>query len=135
MRWFFGHIEIGVFRKTAMETLFLHYTSHVINNRIVSLAKKTKKTTGSSRRMMARHVWCHQEMEYFLNLVHDRGITSILDSKKQINASIYQDLEAAMKEAGFHKPWQILRSKWITLKQKYLAEKRKLGKSGANGKD
>ncbi|KAL1276273.1 hypothetical protein QQF64_035896 [Cirrhinus molitorella] len=39
-----------------------------------------------------------------------------------------------MKEKGFDKPWQILRSKWKALKQKYLSEKRQLCKSGAGGR-
>ncbi|XP_062385404.1 uncharacterized protein LOC134072633 isoform X2 [Sardina pilchardus] len=84
---------------------------------------------------MARYVWVHEETNHFLELIRDRGITNILDSKQQRNASIYKDLEAAMNVAGFRKPWQILRSKWKTLKQKYLAERRKLSKSGAGGKD
>ncbi|CAJ1081955.1 uncharacterized protein LOC112141916 [Xyrichtys novacula] len=39
-----------------------------------------------------------------------------------------------MREKGFEKPWQILRSKWKMLKQRYLAERRIQSKSGAGGK-
>lgn len=74
------------------------------------------------------------ETEFFLNLIKDKEITAILDSKQQRNATIYKDLEGDMKDRGFDKPWQILRSKWKALKQKYLSEKRNLSKSGAGGK-
>ncbi|KAK7901647.1 hypothetical protein WMY93_018416 [Mugilogobius chulae] len=45
-----------------------------------------------------------------------------------------KEIRALMLEKGFDKPWTILRSKWKNLKQRYMAEKRQLSRSGAGGK-
>ncbi len=47
---------------------------------------------------MARYVWTEDETEFFVKLIKDKKITGILDSKQQRNATIYQNLEADMKE-------------------------------------
>ncbi|KAL7408291.1 hypothetical protein ABVT39_021136 [Epinephelus coioides] len=83
---------------------------------------------------MVRYVWTEEETEVFLTLIRDKNITAILDSKQQRNAGCYKELEREMRAKGFDKLWHILRSKWTTLKQRYLAEKRMLCKSGAGGK-
>lgn len=51
---FFGSLEIEVLCETAMKkTLFLYHMTHAINSWMLLLAKMTKKTTGSGRKMMA----------------------------------------------------------------------------------
>lgn len=44
MRWFLSRVKIGVFYKTATETLFRHRTSHMISSRMLLLGETTKKT-------------------------------------------------------------------------------------------
>lgn len=59
---------------------------------------------------------------------------TILDEKHQRNAQIFQEVRAEMILKGYEKLWTILRNKWKSLKQRYMAVKRKLGRSGAGGK-
>lgn len=51
-----GRFKFGAFQKAAMETLF-YITSHRINNWMLPEAEMKKKTAGSARRIMARHVF------------------------------------------------------------------------------
>nr|XP_055072690.1 uncharacterized protein LOC129452707 [Misgurnus anguillicaudatus] len=79
--------------------------------------------------------WTNEETRYFLNLIYERNITAILDSKNLRNAIIYQELAKEMSNNGYdNKPWDVLRSKWKALKQRYMFQKRQLSRSGAGGK-
>ncbi len=81
-----------------------------------------------------RYVWMDDEVRTFLNIIFEKNVTTILDGKHQRNAQIFQEVRAELILKGYDKPWTILRNKWKSLKQKYMAEKRKLGRSGAGGK-
>lgn len=55
---FFVHIKICLFRETALETLSLRHTSHMIHNQMLTLRQNMKKTkTGSSVRTKWRITW------------------------------------------------------------------------------
>lgn len=95
-------------------------------------SKKTKNIVYSTT--STRHKWSDKETITLLNLIKDKDISAIIDGKQQRNAIIYKELEKEMLEHGFEKPWDIIRTKWKGLKQAYMAEKRKLSKSGAGGK-
>ena len=99
-----------------METLFSQF---YVTGRDVA-----GHVTSSFQAKMARYMWTEEETELFLQMIKEKNITAILDSKQQRNAELYKELEGEMREKGFEKPWQILRSKWKTLKQRYLAERR-----------
>ncbi len=43
-----------------------------------------------------RLVWTEDEIVSFLRLIKEKNITTILDSKQQRNATIYQELRAEM---------------------------------------
>ena len=83
---------------------------------------------------MARYVWTEEETTLLLTVICDKNVTAIFDSKQQRNSESYKDIERELRERGFEKPWQIIRSKWKALKQRYLAERRALHKSGASGR-
>lgn len=72
----------GTFRKTAMEMLFPSiYNSH--DNGVACV-------DGEGDR---------------------EKITTVLDSKQQRKAAVYQDLQAEIRERDFQRPWQISHSK------------------------
>ncbi len=73
-----------------------------------------------------RLVWTEDEIVSFLRLIKEKNITTILDSKQQRNATIYQELRAEMLSWGFDKLWTAFCNKWKSLKQMYVGEKRAL---------
>ena len=88
-------------------------------------------TTGDDK---DRCKWTNEETRDFLNLIYEQNITAILDNKNLTNAIIYQELVKETTNKGYDKPWDVLRSKWKGLKQRYVSQKRELSRSGARGK-
>ena len=66
-----------------------------------------------------RYVWTEKEIKLFLALIQENNLTAILDGKQQRISTIYQDPREMMLLKGY-KPWNVLRSKWKALKQRYI---------------
>ena len=77
-----------------------------------------------------RYVWGDEETLFFLELIKEANVNAILNGKQQRNATVYQELQKQMMAKGFDKTWQILRSKWKSFKQRYMAERRRMASDG-----
>lgn len=119
----------------AQKLLWKHFLSEKRALPQIKLSHDTFSSRAITTRNMAeRFAWTDEETRYFLNLIEENDITTIFDGKRQRNATTFQDLERKMATNGYTKPWHILCSKWKVLKQRYLAEKRDLSRSGSVGK-
>ena len=66
-----------------------------------------------------RYVWTDEEIKLFLALIQEKNLTAILDGKQQRISTIYQDPREMMLQKGYNKYWNVLRSMWKALKQRY----------------
>lgn len=80
-----------------------------------------------------RQNWTKDETLIFLKALQEADVVSALDGKRQRNAVIFQRLSGVLSGRGVNKPWEALRTKWKTMKARYLTEKRESGRSGAGG--
>ncbi|KAL2088030.1 hypothetical protein ACEWY4_016858 [Coilia grayii] len=83
----------------------------------------------------SQHVknWSKFETLMFLQSLREADVISALDGKRQRNAVIFKGVARDLSKKGVNKPWEALRTKWKSLKAKYLAEKRESSRSGAGG--
>ena len=75
-------------------------------------------------------VWQKNEIKTFLGFIKESGGYKILDSKRQRNSALYEEVSSRLKERGIERTSVQCRTKFKDLKKNYRACKTAAAKSG-----
>lgn len=78
-----------------------------------------------------RNLWKEKEIEMMILLIKENHILKLMDSKIKRNKTIFTAIEKEMKERGFYKTSEQIRTKFKSLKSEYYKTKRNNNTSGA----
>lgn len=94
----------------------------MISHSVIKMAAAVKKNKN----------WSGEETVFLLKTLQEQNIMAKLDGRKVRNVEIFSDVYTALKEAGFDRSVDQIKSRWKALKASYSNAKRQNSKSGSS---